>query len=405
MHGDTEASHTHQGMRAQKQLPVRRGRLKACLLQSQELVNSTETWRQRSIVTPTHRMCVQGPLPVHRGHWFRCHVGPIGTRHTLKKKGWRCWEVVAKKSCCSHPTLWPEFCQTFLWCLNPNHVLRVSWGARWFQTNQICAVSMGATKVTPNPTLSDFGAMVGQAQHSLSLLSKGDARGKSCQTRLVSCCHRNLHEFKVVLQSNPRNSTRSVLEKSCQNNRVDLPSRENLVVFEGESAWQKRWISWDDDPIRGEVRGWITYSWNLSCLWLLRSLHSETIVHCHRLQLLNSYRGAVCGIHFAASLTPVSAHFLRQESIPSDYLRQATCVTLGVMLNFDATQQNTEHKEFAAALYKATKCLPTPSSKRLEFLLIKTLKTVKWLHHDRLWKHAKSQEQVIYARPWVQLYW
>ncbi len=36
------------------------------------------------------------------------------------------------------------------------------------------------------------------------------------------------------------------------------------------------------------------------------------------------------------SLTPVSAHFLRQELIPSDYLRQATCITLGIMLKFDA---------------------------------------------------------------------
>ncbi len=51
---------------------------------------------------------------------------------------------------------------------------------------------------------------------------------------------------------------------------------------------------------------------------------------------VTSYRDAACGMRFVASLTPVSAHFLRQESIPSDYLRQATCVTLGVMLKFDA---------------------------------------------------------------------
>ncbi len=51
-----------------------------------------------------------------------------------------------------------------------------------------------------------------------------------------------------------------------------------------------------------------------------------------------SYRAVFCVMRFAASLTPVSAHFLRQESIPSDNLQQATCVTLGVMLNFDATQ-------------------------------------------------------------------
>ncbi len=43
-----------------------------------------------------------------------------------------------------------------------------------------------------------------------------------------------------------------------------------------------------------------------------------------------------CGMRFAASLTPVSKHFLRQELIPSNYLRQATCITLGIMLNFDA---------------------------------------------------------------------
>ncbi len=38
------------------------------------------------------------------------------------------------------------------------------------------------------------------------------------------------------------------------------------------------------------------------------------------------------------SLTPVSAHFLCQESVPTDYLWQATCGTLGIMINFDAAQ-------------------------------------------------------------------
>ncbi len=57
-------------------------------------------------------------------------------------------------------------------------------------------------------------------------------------------------------------------------------------------------------------------------------------------------------MRFAASLTPLSAHFLHQEQIPSDYLWQATCITLGVMLNFDASQQNSERMEFAAALYE-----------------------------------------------------
>ncbi len=48
-------------------------------------------------------------------------------------------------------------------------------------------------------------------------------------------------------------------------------------------------------------------------------------------------RAAFCVLRFAASLTPVSPHFLLQESAPSYYLQQATCVTFGVMLNFDAT--------------------------------------------------------------------
>ena len=47
---------------------------------------------------------------------------------------------------------------------------------------------------------------------------------------------------------------------------------------------------------------------------------------------LNSYGGAVCVL--PARLTPVSTHFLQQEY----YLQQATCGTLGIMLNFDATQ-------------------------------------------------------------------
>ncbi len=37
---------------------------------------------------------------------------------------------------------------------------------------------------------------------------------------------------------------------------------------------------------------------------------------------LDSYRAAARGMRFAASLTPVSAHFLGQESIASDYLRK-----------------------------------------------------------------------------------
>ncbi len=54
------------------------------------------------------------------------------------------------------------------------------------------------------------------------------------------------------------------------------------------------------------------------------------------------------------SLTPVSTHFLCQESIPGDYLREATCVTLGIMLNLDATQQNAERSKLATAPYEVS---------------------------------------------------
>ncbi len=55
------------------------------------------------------------------------------------------------------------------------------------------------------------------------------------------------------------------------------------------------------------------------------------------------------------SLTPVhvSPFFLHQELAPINYLRQATCITLGVMLNFDAAQP-AERNQLAAALYEAT---------------------------------------------------
>ena len=45
---------------------------------------------------------------------------------------------------------------------------------------------------------------------------------------------------------------------------------------------------------------------------------------------------------------------LRQELAPSNYLPKATCITLGVELNFDATQQNAERNQLAAALCEAT---------------------------------------------------
>ena len=53
-------------------------------------------------------------------------------------------------------------------------------------------------------------------------------------------------------------------------------------------------------------------------------------------------------------LSAMSAHFLRQESIPSDYLRQATCGTLGVMLNFDATQHYAAKRRTQQVLYEVT---------------------------------------------------
>ncbi len=59
---------------------------------------------------------------------------------------------------------------------------------------------------------------------------------------------------------------------------------------------------------------------------------------------LTSYGGAARVIRFAASLTPVSTISLHQESAPRNYLWQATCVTLGVMLNFDPAQQDSEQK-------------------------------------------------------------
>ncbi len=50
----------------------------------------------------------------------------------------------------------------------------------------------------------------------------------------------------------------------------------------------------------------------------------------------------------------MSAYFLSQESIPSDYLRQATCGTLGVMLNFDATQHYAAKRRTQQVLYEVT---------------------------------------------------
>ncbi len=49
----------------------------------------------------------------------------------------------------------------------------------------------------------------------------------------------------------------------------------------------------------------------------------------------------------------MSAHFLCQESIPSDYLRQATCGTLGIMLKFDAAHDFCRKMQNASILYEA----------------------------------------------------
>ena len=69
---------------------------------------------------------------------------------------------------------------------------------------------------------------------------------------------------------------------------------------------------------------------------------------------MTSYRIVAFCVLRQQSLTPVSAHFLHQESIPSVYLRQATCVTLGVMLNFDATRHFAAKRRTQQALYEAT---------------------------------------------------
>ncbi len=66
-----------------------------------------------------------------------------------------------------------------------------------------------------------------------------------------------------------------------------------------------------------------------------RSPRQSTRCVTHCVLRLASYRAVSCVLRFVASLTPVSTSFLHQESAASDYLRQATCVTLGVMLNFD----------------------------------------------------------------------
>ncbi len=48
----------------------------------------------------------------------------------------------------------------------------------------------------------------------------------------------------------------------------------------------------------------------------------------------------------------MSTNLLCQELVSINYLWQSTCVTLGVVFNFDVAQQNAERKEFAAALMK-----------------------------------------------------
>ena len=46
------------------------------------------------------------------------------------------------------------------------------------------------------------------------------------------------------------------------------------------------------------------------------------------------YHAGVDGANWRSPLSAMSAHLLHQESTPIDYLRQATCSTLGVLLKF-----------------------------------------------------------------------
>ncbi len=90
--------------------------------------------------------------------------------------------------------------------------------------------------------------------------------------------------------------------------------------------------------LRTRVLFYKSHVWKLA-EWFVRAASYRTVAFCVLRQ---------------KSLTPVSAHFLRQESIPSDYLWQATCVTLGVMSKFDAAQQIAAKRRTQQALYEVT---------------------------------------------------
>ncbi len=65
----------------------------------------------------------------------------------------------------------------------------------------------------------------------------------------------------------------------------------------------------------------------------------------------------------------MSAHFLHQESIPSDYLWQATCGTLGVMLKFDAAHES---------------CRKTQDAKKIEVLYEVAFKVTPKGEHKKI---------------------
>ena len=93
---------------------------------------------------------------------------------------------------------------------------------------------------------------------------------------------------------------------------------------------------------------------------------------------LASYRAAFCVLHCAASLMPVATSFLQQESAASNYLWQATCITLGVMLKFDAAQHFAAKRRMQEAcrssvwnqhLSAITKCLQKTRNKWHAFVV------------------------------------
>ncbi len=62
------------------------------------------------------------------------------------------------------------------------------------------------------------------------------------------------------------------------------------------------------------------------------------------------------GSKMKSPLTAMSANLLHQELAPSDFLHQATCITLGIMSNVDAALQNAQCNKLAAAPYEISVC-------------------------------------------------